>query len=165
MIDYDGILKKINPAAGLDDELFKFVSALTPLVNVDLLVKNDNGQTLLTWRDDEFFGPGWHIPGGIIRYKESIKSRILKVLESEIKVKKVKKISDLILINEYISTKKIRGHGISFLFRCNLYQKDSKKFSIFSAAENKKYYAFQAAWHNSCPVDLIKEQKCFSSFI
>jgi colanic acid biosynthesis protein WcaH len=56
---------------GLPQELFYFVSQLTPMVNVDLLIKNQKGQTLLTWRDDQFYGSAWHIPGGIIRFKES----------------------------------------------------------------------------------------------
>ena len=53
---------------------------LTPLVNVDLLIK-DSGRTLLTWRDDEFYGPGWHIPGGILGFKERALDRLAKVAE------------------------------------------------------------------------------------
>ena len=68
-----------NAQTGLPEELFYFVSQLTPLINVDLLIKNQQGQTLLTWRDDRFHGPAWHIPGGIIRFKEKIEDRILKV--------------------------------------------------------------------------------------
>jgi len=165
MINYNRILDKINPSEGLNSDLFRFVSALTPLLNVDLLVKNNDDQTLLIWRDDEFFGPGWHIPGGIIRYKELIKHRIFKVLESEMNIKKIKRISELMLINEYISRKKVRGHGISLLFRCDIYQKDTKKFRIFKPGEKIRYVSCQAFWHNSCPTNLIKEQECFSEFI
>jgi colanic acid biosynthesis protein WcaH len=41
------------------------------MVNVDLFISDDQGRVLLTWRDDEIFGAGWHIPGGMIRYKET----------------------------------------------------------------------------------------------
>jgi hypothetical protein len=51
-------------AGGLPEELFLFVSRITPLINVDLLIQDDGRRTLLTWRSDRFFGPGWHVPGG-----------------------------------------------------------------------------------------------------
>src|SRR5579871_5898505 len=65
-----------DPHSGLPEEVFLFASRITPLVNVDLLIQDDAGRTLLTWRDDQFFGQGWHIPGGIIRYKETAAERI-----------------------------------------------------------------------------------------
>ena len=49
---------------GLPHDLFVFVSRLTPLVNVDLLIQDPHHGTLLTWRHDETYGPGWHVPGG-----------------------------------------------------------------------------------------------------
>ena len=76
----DKVLEHVNNAKdGLPTDVFYFVSQLTPLINVDLLVKNKSGQVLLTWRDDRFYGPAWHIPGGIIRFKEKIEDRIEKV--------------------------------------------------------------------------------------
>ena len=69
---------------GLTEEIFYFISKLTPLVNVDLLIKNELNETLLTWRDDKFYGPAWHIPGGIIRFREKFDSRILKVAMQEL---------------------------------------------------------------------------------
>ena len=80
-----------NANEGLPLDVFYFISQLTPLINVDLLVKNSQGQVLLTWRDDQFHGPAWHIPGGIIRFKERIETRIAKVAQSELgaKVRKI----------------------------------------------------------------------------
>lgn len=67
-----------NPANGLPKELFLFVSRITPLINVDLLIKNEHGHTLLTWRNDAYYH-GWHVPGGVIRYKEAIAERVKAV--------------------------------------------------------------------------------------
>ena len=64
--------KVLYPSKGLPDDLFYYVSSITPMINVDLLIKNKKGHTLLAWRDDQYAGKGWHIPGGIIRFKESI---------------------------------------------------------------------------------------------
>ena len=74
----------LNPSAGLPDEVFFYISRMTPLVNVDLLIKDENGRTLLSWRDDLYAGKGWHVPGGIIRFKESLETRVKKVAETEI---------------------------------------------------------------------------------
>ena len=51
--------------AGRDmpEDLFLSVSRLTPIINVDLLIKDNQNRTLLTWRDDEFYRAGWHIRG------------------------------------------------------------------------------------------------------
>ena len=73
-----------NPREGLPKDVFLLVSAITPLINVDLLIQNDDGETLLTWREDEFYGPGWHVPGGIVRFKEKFSTRIDEVARSEL---------------------------------------------------------------------------------
>lgn len=52
----------IDPAEGLGDELFLVVASLTPIVNVDILIVKE-GNILLSWRDDEQCGAGWHLPG------------------------------------------------------------------------------------------------------
>lgn len=74
----DLIEKQIkDPTVGLPEEVFLFISRITPMINVDLLIKDESGRTLLSWRDD-YTGKGWHVPGGIIRYKEKIDTRIKK---------------------------------------------------------------------------------------
>ena len=65
-----------NPSKGLPEDLFYYISSTTPLINVDLLIKDENGRTLLAWRNDQYIDrKGWHIPGGIVRYKETIEKR------------------------------------------------------------------------------------------
>lgn len=69
----------VDPPIGLPEEVFLFISRLTPMINVDLLIQDERKRTLLTWRDDERLGPGWHVPGGIIRFKEEIQLRVKAV--------------------------------------------------------------------------------------
>ncbi|HSV43361.1 MAG TPA: NUDIX hydrolase, partial [Candidatus Bathyarchaeia archaeon] len=45
---------------GLPQDIFFFASRITPMVNVDLLIKDNRNRMLLAWRDDEFAGTGWH---------------------------------------------------------------------------------------------------------
>ena len=73
----------VDPRVGLPSEIFYFITRLTPMVNVDLLIKDENGRSLLSWRDDKFSGSGWHIPGGIVRYKEKMKNRLNEVAKQK----------------------------------------------------------------------------------
>ena len=44
-----------DPRVGLGEEIFEFVSSLTPMVNVDLLVRDPKLGTLLAWLSDKFY--------------------------------------------------------------------------------------------------------------
>lgn len=105
---------------GLTEEMFLFASELLPLVNVDLLLINEENQILLSWRDDEYCGTGWHIPGGIIRHGETLMERLHKTAIKEIGLdviadEKPIKISEVFLRNQIE-----RNHFISFLYKCYL---------------------------------------------
>ena len=104
-----------DPKIGLPQEIFYFLSSLTPMVNVDLLIKNKKGQTLLTWRSDMFHGPAWHIPGGIIRFKEGIGDRIEKVAQSEIGCSVRFSIAPIDVRSLVNKERDVRGHFISLL--------------------------------------------------
>ena len=71
-----------NPNIGLPEDIFYFLSTIIPMINVDLLIKNEKNQILLSWRDDKYCNTGWHIPGSIIRFKESITERVIKTVQT-----------------------------------------------------------------------------------
>ena len=78
-------LDNIDGTVGIGKYLFESISRLTPAVSVELIIKSQDQQSnLLTWRDDELYGPGWHVPGGVVRFKETLSSRVDKVLKQEI---------------------------------------------------------------------------------
>lgn len=107
-----------DPKDGLPEDVFEFLTTLTPMINVDLLICNSEGEILLAWRDD-YCGHAWHIPGGIIRYKELAEERIqktaLKELGTEVIIEK-----GPVEIHEIIMPHQIRGHFISMLYECRL---------------------------------------------
>jgi ADP-ribose pyrophosphatase YjhB (NUDIX family) len=142
-----------NPTSGLPEEIFFFVSRLTPMVNVDLLIKDENGRTLLAWRNDEYAGSGWHVPGGIVRYKERLEERLIKVAEKEIGTR-MKYNPDPISVNQLICTHDTRGHFISFLYKCFLTSN-----YVLKNTDLKKYDQGYLMWHNFCPKNLVKIQK------
>ena len=55
--------QEFDPTIGLPETLFEFATRITPMVNVDLFVRNFKKEILLTWRGGNYYSPGWHIPG------------------------------------------------------------------------------------------------------
>ena len=146
---------------GLPEELFLFVSRITPLINVDLLIQDDRGRTLLTWRSDQFYGPGWHVPGGIIRFKETAADRIRIVAKRELGA-----VVDFdaapILAHECIAPdRRERGHFISLLYKCRLASDLDPRRRYSPDAPSPD----QWLWHESCPENLIREQRPYASFM
>ena len=145
-----------NPNLGLGTDLLHFVSELTPLVNVDLLIqKKIAGKigTLLTWREDNFYR-GWHFPGGIIRYKETMSERVKKVALNELGVENLE-LEGPINLEEIINfDRSIRGHFISLLFRCNLKTEPTEALKFIN---NAKITNGVWKYHNRIPKDLLKQ--------
>ncbi len=109
----------LDPNGGLPEELFLFVSRLVPMVNVDLFISDDQGRVLLTWRDDEIFGAGWHIPGGMIRYKETAQDRIRAAALEELGAEVV--IDGAPIVEQLIEPeRRLRGHLVALLYKCRL---------------------------------------------
>ena len=149
-----------NPSHGLPEEIFLFVSRITPLVNVDLLIQDDGGRTLLTWRDDEFFGKGWHVPGGIVRYKEVAADRVRACAMEELGAE-VSFDPAPILVSETIREERTRGHFISLLYRCRLVGAPAERLR----AQTTRPQPGQWRWHSGRPADLLAVQSQYARFI
>ena len=149
-----------DPRKGLPEDVFLFISRLTPMVNVDLLIQDERKRTLLTWRDDELLGPGWHIPGGIIRYKEDMALRVQAVASIELGTE-VDFDPDPIAINQIIvPEKKERAHFVSLLFRCFLRAGPDEKLR-FQSGHPK---AGEWAWLARFPENMIRMHHIYRRF-
>jgi colanic acid biosynthesis protein WcaH len=148
-----------NPSLGLSKEVFQFISRMTPMVNVDLLIKDENGRSLLSWRDDIYAGTGWHIPGGILRFKESMEQRIKKVAETEIGMP-VEFDPVPIAINQIICKQNTRGHFISLLFKCFLSCSFIPK--NIGLGKNDNGYLM---WHDFCPKKIVKVHEIYRKYM
>jgi ADP-ribose pyrophosphatase YjhB (NUDIX family) len=150
-----------DPRRGLPEDLFLLASRITPMVNVDLLIKNDEGQTLLTWRDDGYWMPGWHIPGGIIRYQESMAERIHAVARTELGAEVAFEPAPL-AIKEIINPfRRVRGHFISFLYQCSLKSgPDHKRQSRSGEPQINQWM-----WHGTCPRNIIPVHEMYREFM
>ncbi|MGA2253951.1 MAG: NUDIX hydrolase [Thermoguttaceae bacterium] len=150
-----------SASGGLREDVFLLVSRLLPLVNVDLLVQDESGRTLLTWRDDEFYGPGWHVPGGIIRFQEPLADRIRKTAKIELGTD-VEFAPEPIAVRESIDPKRqSRGHFVSLLYRCTLLGPPAAELQYRKGVPA----AGQWSWHAVCPPDMIDVHRHYAEFI
>lgn len=147
----DYLLKnRLFPQNGLPQPVFDFASSIVPMINVDLLVRNNKGEILLSWRKDKFSGNVWHIPGGIIRFQEKIEHRIHMVAINELKCDVLWN-GKILEINEIISDHQERGHFISLLVECDL----TENIAAIQETCNCKLEAGSVAWFERCPDNFI----------
>lgn len=156
----------INPKEGIGEDLFLFVSSLTPIVNVDLLVYNSKGQFLLSFRDDRHCGRGWHIPGGCVRLRETIDERIKAVACTELHLDNIAyekqpiKIFEIICNEErQIDCQDERSHFITLVYKC--YVPDSYQINNMM----KENEAGFLRWFDKLPDDLLDIQQCYKEIL
>ena len=144
---------------GLPLDIFYLSSRLSPILNVDLLIKDEHGRTLLAWRDDEFAGQGWHVPGGVVRFKEKMIDRVHEVARTEIG--QTVHVNPFPLThNEVFCPQNTRGHFYSVLYGCllsNSYEPKNDKFKSTDAG--------YLVWHDKCPDNLIEVHEVYREFI
>lgn len=73
-----------NKAAWLDKGIFSQIVANTPLVSIDLIVRNEQGQVLLGQRLNRPAQGDWFVPGGRIRKDERIAEAFLRLTDEEL---------------------------------------------------------------------------------
>ncbi len=113
------IVDKIKqPEKGIEQAVFDILCKITTHVACELIVVNQLGEILLTFRQDNFW-QGWHFPGGLLRYRESFESRLKKVTKLELGVKL--KSTKFLFPQNYTQSK--RGHDVSLVFLCELKSK------------------------------------------
>ncbi len=148
--ELDNILENIDsPEQGLPEDLFTFATKITPMINVDLLVKNSDGEILLSWRKTEL-SEGWHVIGGIIRLNEKIEERIQKTALNEIG-------SEVIFNPTPLAIKEIinrdlpyRTHFITLVYECRL----PEGFVIDNKDKNSDDPGY-LKWHKNFPENMI----------
>jgi len=153
-----------NPSKGLPEDIFYLAGRLTPYINVDLLVQDDLGRTLLSWRDESLFennlSSAWHIPGGIIRLRETISERLHKVAMNEMRGKLISFSKEPLKVGQFIDHHtKNRSHHIGLLYKCKLednYEIDNKNLNFGDSGFLE--------WHSSPPDDFHSHQLVYKGY-
>lgn len=148
-----------DPRQGLPQPVFDVICRIMPVVNVDLLIRNECREILLTWRDDELYH-GWHVPGGIVRFKERMADRVAAVARTELGTA-VTMLPEPLAVNEIIlSERPARGHFVSFLFDCKLIGPPDETMRCRGAAPKRHEWA----WHAAYPPDMISSHEIYRRF-
>ena len=149
-----------EPTGGLPEEFFLFLSGFTPIINVDLLIQDERQRTLLTWRQDDTYGAGWHVPGGIIRFKETFEDRIRATARRELGTDVAFEPEPMAVVPYIEPGRRERGHFISLVYRCRLLAPPDPALAYREGAPQRE----QWAWHEGCPPDLIEAQAFYRRF-
>ena len=152
---------KINAKDGLGEELYLAISQLTPSICVELIIKSpDRESTLLTWRADKYYGPGWHVPGGVLRFKEKRHDRVSKVALSELRTPATT-VKGPIGNHEVFNKKRnIRGHFISFIYDVEI---ENQPPSSLMAGKNPHNGEWK--WFKNAPENLIPNQTYIKDYL
>ena len=68
----------------LDQPTFKTVIASTPLISIDLIIKNTQGEYLLGYRTNKPAKNYWFVPGGRILKDESMDDAFIRLCKNEL---------------------------------------------------------------------------------
>ena len=147
-------IEGVDPTEGLPEELFIFSTTLAPIVNIDLFITNENHEILLAWRDDIYHGKGWHIPGGCVRLRERLETRVIKTDEKELGVP-IDYNPDPIAVREImepeirplLSNQLERCHNVSFLYEGSV----KAGYAVPEIVDG-----VELRWFDSLPDDLLK---------
>ena len=156
-----------NSSLGLPEEMFLFNSQITPMINVDLVIRNDQAHTLLMWREDGIGLLAWHTPGESVRFKERMADWIAAVAETEVGAP-VTFIHKPLATNEVMQpSRKVRGYLISLLFDCHSRKRlgQIRKHDRKAVASTGRPYPGNWAWHAQCPDHLIPDHEMCRGFI
>jgi len=108
----------------LDDERFLNVIDATPLVSVDLVVRNERGQVLLGKRINKPAQGFWFVPGGRIRKNEPVTEAIRRISSSELgtSIEEVELLGvfDHIYPGNFLDREGINTHYVSLGYGCRL---------------------------------------------
>jgi colanic acid biosynthesis protein WcaH len=97
----------------LDDTTFKTVIASTPLISIDLVVKNTKGEYLLGFRNNRPAQGFWFVPGGRILKDESMDDAFARLCMSELGVSMTRTQANFIGPFEHFYTDCVYGEDVA----------------------------------------------------
>src|SRR6267142_1083027 len=98
-----------------DQEFLRIVEA-TPLVSIDLIIRNKRGEVLLGWRVNRPAQSSWFVPGGRIRKNERVKEALRRISQCELGViigeAKLVGVFDHIYEDNFLGTPGVNTHYV-----------------------------------------------------
>jgi len=100
-------------------EEFKTIYSQVPRLTVEAVIRSEQG-VLLTLRNLESWNNLWHMPGGTVYYRESLRDALHRIVSEELGVNII--VGPVIDYIEYYSEAQQRGYGYSVgvAFSCTM---------------------------------------------
>ncbi|HUR47369.1 MAG TPA: GDP-mannose mannosyl hydrolase [Candidatus Saccharimonadales bacterium] len=96
----------------------------TPLVSVDLLLRNGAGEVLLGRRKNPPAKGSWFVPGGRIRKNETIRAALLRICQGELNAEPAEAallgVYDHLYPDNFLNQPGIGTHYVVLAFTCSL---------------------------------------------
>ncbi|OFZ55546.1 MAG: hypothetical protein A3D92_11390 [Bacteroidetes bacterium RIFCSPHIGHO2_02_FULL_44_7] len=135
---FASLIKKIGDVRkGLSKPLFDALCKIVVFPACELVLVNNKKEILLTYRKDKYW-KGWHFPGGLIRFRESLVKRLKTTAKAELGVS-LSNLKFLFPINYPLSK---RGHSLSLVYLCKT-----------------KNHPKDGQWFKTMPKDIIPEHR------
>ncbi len=97
----------------LDNNTFETVIDSTPLISIDLVVKNQQGQALLGFRTNRPAQNYWFVPGGRIQKNESMNKAFTRLCQNELGIARSMKQATFLGSYEHFYDDSVFGEHIS----------------------------------------------------
>lgn len=97
----------------LNKKEFQTVISSTPLISIDLLVKNSQGEYLLGYRTNQPAKNCWFVPGGRILKDESIDDAFIRICKNELRIRAVRKDAKFLGPYEHFYPDYVFGNDVS----------------------------------------------------
>lgn len=108
----------------MTDEQFLHIVDATPLVSIDLVIRNERGDVLLGWRVNRPAQNSWFVPGGRIRKNERVKEALHRISQRELGVTideaKLLGVFDHIYEDNFLGEPKVNTHYVVLGFSAEL---------------------------------------------
>ena len=108
----------------MTDEQFLSIVDATPLVSIDLIIRNDNGEVLLGRRLNRPARDCWFVPGGRIRKNERVAEALNRISQRELGTvvigARLLGVFDHFYEDNFLGAPAINTHYVSLGFEANL---------------------------------------------
>ena len=102
-----------NPPSWLDADTFTTVVHSVPLISIDLLVQNEQGEYLLGLRNNRPAQGYWFVPGGRVQKNETLDAAFRRLTQEELGIELERNQAQFKDVYEHFYQDSIFGEGVS----------------------------------------------------
>lgn len=97
----------------LDRKLFKSIVEFTPLISIDLIVENEDGEYLFGLRKNKPAQDFWFVPGGRVLKDETLDSAFKRLTQVELGIERNIQEADFLGVYQHFYNDNFSGDGFS----------------------------------------------------